>query len=371
MHFDGSTRAYSGVGIVFFIARLVLLALGAELLVRGASRLALAFGISPLVVGLTVVAFGTGTPELAVSLQSGLAGQAGIAIGNVIGSNIFNVLFVLGLSALITPLAVTPQVIRQEIPFMVGVSLLLWGLVFNGHLGRWEAGLLLGLLVVYTVFLIWQSRRARARVRREFAEALPVPTSPAWDHHWLIQLLLVAAGLLFLAFGARWLVQAAVALATYLGVSKLVIGLTIVAVGTSLPEIATSIIAAVRGERDIAVGNVIGSNIFNILGVLGIAGLAAPGGLTAAPGVLGFGMLVMLAAAIACIPVAFTRRMIARWEGGLFLFFFAAYTTYLFLYAQHHPWLASFSVAMLGFVLPLTAVTLAVTTWREWRQRRR
>ena len=131
------------------------------------------------------------------------------------------------------------------------------------------------------------------------------------------------------------------------------------------------VVAVVRGERDIAVGNVIGSNIFNILGVLGIAGLAAPGGLTAAPGVLGFGMLVMLAAAIACIPVAFTRRMIARWEGGLFLFFFAAYTTYLFLYAQHHPWLASFSVAMLGFVLPLTAVTLAVTTWREWRQRRR
>ena len=356
--------------VLFFIAGLVLLALGAELLVRGASRLALTFGISPLVVGLTVVAFGTGSPELAVSLQSGLAGQGGIAIGNVVGSNIFNVLFVLGLSALVTPLAVTPQVVRQEIPFMVGVSLLLWGLVFDGHLGRWESALLFGLLVLYTVFLIRQSRRARLKVRREYAEALPAPAASAWDRHWSVQILLVTAGLVLLVFGARWLVQAAVAFAAYLGVSKLVIGLTIVAVGTSLPEIATSIIAAVRGERDIAVGNVIGSNIFNILGVLGITGLVAPVGLTVAPGVLGFGILVMLAAAIACIPVAFTGRVITRWEGGLFLFYFSAYTAYLFLYAQRHPWLASFSVAMLGFVLPLTAVTLAIPTWREWRRRR-
>lgn len=361
---------YSGVNVVFFIAGLTLLALGAELLVRGASRLALTFGISPLVVGLTVVAFGTGAPELAVSLQSGLAGQGGIAIGNVIGSNIFNVLFVLGLSALVVPLAVSPQVIRQEIPVMVGASLLLWGLVFDGRLVRWESALLVTLLVAYTVFLVWQSRRARPPARREFEEALPRPAASAWDGHWSVQILLVVAGLVLLVFGARWLVRASVAFATYLGVSKLIIGLTIVAVGTSLPEIATSIIAAVRGERDIAVGNVIGSNIFNILGVLGMAGLVAPAGLTVAPGVLGFGMLVMLAAAIACFPVVFTGRVIARWEGGLFLFFFAAYTLYLFLYAQRHPWLGSFSVAMLGFVLPLTAITLVVTAWREWRRRR-
>jgi len=355
---------------VFFIAGLALLTLGAEMLVRGASRLALTFGISPLVVGLTVVAFGTGSPELAVSLQSGLAGQGGIAIGNVIGSNICNVLLVLGLSALVTPLAVAPQVIRQEIPFMIGVSLLLWGFVFDGHLGRWESALLFALLIAYTAFIIRQSRRARKKTRHEFAEALPPPAGSAWDRHWSVQILLVIAGLALLVFGARWLVQAAIAFATHLGVSNLVIGLTIVAVGTSLPEIATSIIAAIKGERDLAVGNVIGSNIFNILGVLGITGLLAPAGLTVAPGVLGFGMLVMLAAAIACIPAAFTGRVIARWEGGLFLFFFAAYMAYLMLYAQQHPWLTSFSVAMLGFVLPLTVITLAVTTWREWRRRR-
>lgn len=358
------------MNVILFIAGLALLALGAEFLVRGASRLALTFGISPLVVGLTVVAFGTGSPELAVSLQSGLAGQGGLAIGNVVGSNICNVLLVLGLSALATPLAVAPQVIRQEIPFMVGVSLLLWGLVFDGHLGRWESALLFGLLGLYSVFLIRQSRRARKKARREFAEALPQPAASAWNRHWSVHILLVIAGLVLLIFGARWLVQAAIAFATHLGVSKLVVGLTVVAVGTSLPEIATSIIAAVRGERDLAVGNVIGSNIFNILGVLGITGLFAPEGLTVAPGVLEFGMLVMLASAVACIPVAFTGRVIARWEGGLFLFFFAAYTVYLLLFVQRHPWLAPFSVALLGFVLPLTAVTLAVTTWREWSHRR-
>lgn len=354
---------------MFFIVGLVLLAGGAELLVRGASRLALTFGISPLAVGLTVVAFGTGSPELAVSLQSALAGQGGIAIGNVIGSNIFNVLFVLGLSALVVPLAITPQVIRQEIPLMIGVSLLLCGLAFDGHLGHWESGLLSSLLVLYTVFLVLQGRNARKKVSREFAGSLEPRAAKAWDRHWIVQLLLVIAGLVLLVLGARWLVQSAVSFAAYLGVSKLVIGLTIVAVGTSLPEIATSLIAALRGERDIAVGNVIGSNIFNILGVLGITGLVAPSGLTVAPGVLGFGMLVMLAAAIACLPAAFTGRVIARWEGGLFLFFFAAYTAYLFLYAQRHPWLAPFSVAMLGFVLPLAAVTLTVTAWHEWRQR--
>ena len=354
---------------VLFLLGLALLVAGAELLVRGASRLALALGISPLVVGLTVVAFGTGSPELAVSVQSGLAGQAGLAIGNVVGSNICNVFLVLGASALVAPLAASPQVIRQEIPVMIGVSLLLWGLAFDGRLGRWEGALLCALLIVYTVFLIRQSRRERAATRREYREALAVPASRAWRHGRAVQILLIAVGLGCLLLGARWLVDAAVAFATALGVSKLVIGLTVVAAGTSLPEVATSLVAAVRGERDIAVGNVIGSNIFNILGVLGVAGVVAPSGLSVAPGVLGFGMLVMLAAAIACVPVVFTGHVIARWEGGLFLVFYAAYTAWLVLQAWQHPALGPFRTAMLGFVLPLSAVTLVVAATREWRRR--
>lgn len=356
--------------VLLFVLGLVLLALGAELLVRGASRLALAFGMSPLVVGLTVVAFGTGSPELAVSVQSGIAGQAGLAIGNVVGSNICNVLLVLGLSALVVPLAASPQVIRQELPVMIGVSLLLWGLAFDGRLGRWEGALLVALLVVYTVFLIRQSRRARAAVRREYTQALDAPVPRAWERKPAVQLLFVAAGIGLLVLGARWLVAAAVAFATALGVSKLVIGLTVVAVGTSLPEVATSLVAAVRGERDIAVGNVIGSNIFNILGVLGLAALAAPSGLSVAPGVLGFGMLVMLAAAVACLPAAFTGHVIARWEGGLFLLAYGGYIAYLVLQVRHHPALGPYALAMLGFVLPLVGVALAVTALREWRRRR-
>lgn len=358
------------MSILFFALSLGLLVLGAELLVRGASRLALSVGISPLVVGLTVVAFGTSSPELAVSVQSALTGQADIAIGNVVGSNIFNVLFILGISALVVPLLVSQQLVRQEVPVMIGVSLLLWWLASDGRLGNWEAASLLGLLALYTAFLIVQSRREQAAVRAEYAEAVPRPAGSAWDRHWAVQLLLVVGGVSLLVLGARWLVEGAVAFAEYLGVSELVIGLTIVAAGTSLPEVATSILAAIRGEQDIAVGNVVGSNVFNILGVLGASGLAAPAGLTVAPAVLSFDLLVMLAVAVACLPVFFTGRKISRWEGGVFLAYYAAYTAYLILYAQQHDALAPFSAVMLGFVLPLTFVTLAVMTLREWRSSR-
>ncbi len=358
------------MSILFFALGLGLLVLGAELLVRGASRLALLVGISPLVVGLTVVAFGTSSPELAVSVQSALAGQADIAIGNVVGSNILNVLFILGISALIVPLLVSQQLVRQEVPAMIGVSLLLWWLASDGRVGHWEATSLLGLLALYTVFLILQSRREQAAVRAEYAEAVARPVRYAWDRHWAVHILLVVGGLSLLVLGAHWLVEGAIAFAKYLGVSELVIGLTIVAAGTSLPEVATSILAAIRGERDIAVGNVVGSNIFNIFGVLGASGLVAPAGLTVAPAVLSFDLLVMLAVAVVCLPVFFTGRQISRWEGGMFLAYYGAYTAYLILYAQQHDALAPFSIAMLGFVVPLTLVTLGVMTLREWRSSR-
>jgi len=358
------------VSILLFVLGLGLLVLGAELLVRGASRLALLVGISPLVVGLTVVAFGTSSPELAVSVQSAVAGQADIAIGNVVGSNIFNVLFILGTSALIVPLLVNQQLVRQEVPVMIGVSLLLWWLASDGRLGNWEAVTLLGLLALYTVLLVVQSRREQAAGQAEDTEAVARPAGSARGGHWVVQLLLVAGGLSLLVLGARWLVESAIAFAQYLGVSELVIGLTIVAAGTSLPEVATSILAAIRGERDIAVGNVVGSNIFNILGVLGASGLAAPAGLTVAPAVLSFDLVVMVVVALACLPVFFTGRRIARWEGGMFLAYYAAYTTYLILYAQQHDALGPFSAVMLGFALPLTFVTLTVLTLSEWRSSR-
>lgn len=356
--------------ILLFIVGLVLLVGGAELLVRGASRLALTVGISPLVVGLTVVAFGTGSPELAVSVQSALAGQADLALGNVVGSNVFNVLVILGISALIVPLQVSRQLIRQEVPVMIGASLLLWALAADGRLGAWNAGLLLALLVVYTAFVVVQSRHAQAKLRAEYAEAVAEPAAAAWDRHWSVQAALVVAGIALLALGAHWMVESAVVFAKWLGLSELVIGLTVVTVGTSLPEVATSILAALRGERDLAIGNVVGSNVFNLLGVLGAAGLAAPAGLAVAPAALRFDLPVMVATAVVCLPVFFTGRTVSRWEGGLFLAAYAAYLAYRVLYALRHPAVAPFGLVLLGAVVPITVLLLAAATLREWRSRR-
>ena len=354
--------------MISFLLGLVALILGAEALVRGASKLAMALGISPLVVGLTVVAFGTSSPELAVSVQSAWSGQVDIALGNVVGSNIFNVLFILGLSALITPLIVDRQLIRQEVPLMIGASLLLWAMALNQAIGRVEGLLLVGLLATYTFYVVRASRRQTAADRQE-AEAPPDAAARAWDAHWSIQVALVVAGLALLVLGSNWLVVAAVGFARDLGVSELVIGLTLIAAGTSLPEVATSVMAALRGERDIAVGNVVGSNIFNILGVLGISAAIAPTSLAVAPSMLVFDLPVMVVVALACLPIFFTGNLIARWEGGLFFAYYLVYTTYLILMAREHDGLAQFGWIMASFVLPLTFVTLAILAGRQWRQR--
>lgn len=355
--------------LIWFIPGLIALIVGAELLVRGASRLALSFGISPLVVGLTVVAMGTSSPELAVSVQSAWSGQADIAIGNAVGSNIFNVLFILGVSALITPLLVHQQLIRQEVPIMIGAALLLWALAADGGISRGDGLLLAALLLAYTTFIIRQSRRETAETKAEYTEAMP-GTDKAWDRHWSVQALLVLSGLALLVMGSNWLVDAAVALAKQLGMSELIVSLTIVAAGTSLPEVATSVLAALRGQRDIAVGNVVGSNIFNILAVLGISASIAPDGLAVAPAVLAFDLPVMVALTVACLPIFFTGNLIARWEGALFLAYYIAYTAYLILAASRHEALAGFSAALAFFALPLTAVTLVILAWRHWHDKR-
>lgn len=356
------------MAVLMFLLGLVLLVVGAEALVRGASRLALSFGISPLVVGLTVVAFGTGSPELAVSLQSAGSGRTDLALGNVVGSNIFNVLFILGASAVIVPLLVARQVVRQEVPVMIGVSLLLFALAADGRISRADGVLMLALLLAYTFFLIRQSRRQNGNGDADLPDGLPAATG--WDSRPAVQLLLIAAGIGLLVLGATWLVEAAVTFAQYLGVSELVIGLTIVAAGTSLPEVATSIVAALRGQRDIAVGNVVGSNLFNILAVLGLASAASPAGMAVAPSMLAFDLPVMIAVAIACLPIFFTGNRIGRWEGALFLGLYAAYMGYVLLAAQEHDALRPYSTVMLAAVLPLVGLTLATVAWREWRRRR-
>jgi len=348
---------------LMFLGGLVALIAGANLLVRGASKLALSLGLSPLVVGLTVVAFGTSAPEIAVSVGAAMDGNTGMAVGNVVGSNIFNVLFILGVSALIAPLVVHAQVVRQEVPIMIGASLVVLVMALDARLSPFESGLLLALLVGYTVFLVRQSRHQTQATEEEYADELPPPAPGAWDSRLPAQLLLIVVGLALLVVGSQWLVDAATTVARSLGVSDLVIGLTIVAAGTSMPEVATSVMAAIKGERDIAVGNVVGSNVFNLLGCLGLAGLVG-NGLPVPAAALNFDLWVMTAVALACLPVFMTGREIARWEGGLFLAYYVAYTAWLLLQAKQHEALPVFSGVMLGFVLPITVVTLVVLVLR-------
>ena len=341
----------------YFVAGLVLLVIGARLLVDGASRLAQAAGISPLVVGLTVVAFGTSAPELTVSVGAALSGRGDIALGNVIGSNLFNILLILGVAAALLPLLVARQLVRFEVPVMIAASLALYGLAWDGRVSRIDGAFLTAALVFY---LYWSYRIARHDVAAEPSASVSTPSS------WPLNVGAVLLGLALLVFGARWLVDAAVDFARALGVSELVVGLTIVAAGTSLPEAATSVMAVLRGERDIAVGNVVGSNLFNIFAVLGFSALLAPAGIPVAPAALNFDIPVMLAAAVACLPIFFTAHRIDRWEGLLFLGYYLAYTAYAILGATGHDAQEPFGAVMLWFVMPLTAVTLSVLALRAW-----
>ncbi|HEX6133904.1 MAG TPA: calcium/sodium antiporter [Longimicrobiales bacterium] len=345
---------------LLFLAGLVLLVAGGELLVRGAARLAAATGIRPLVIGLTVVAFGTSSPELAVSIQAGLAGQVDIAVGNVVGSNIFNVLFILGLSAAVVPLVVSTQLVRLDVPIMIVASVVLLLFSLDGLLDRRECALLALGIAGYVMTQVVMSRNAARPTDQEPIETGSLP----------VNLLLIGIGLALLVLGSRWLVQAAVQIAQLFGVTQLVIGLTIVAAGTSMPELATSVIAGIRGQRDIAVGNIIGSNIFNILAVLGISGAIAPGGLPVSNAALTLDIPIMIAVALVCLPIFFARYVISRWEGLLLLAYYFLYTTYLVLDAAEHGGLAEYRSVVVSVVIPLTLLTLLMFNLRNWLARR-
>ena len=359
------------VTAILFVCGFVLLTVGAEFLVRGASRLAVLVGISPLVVGLTVVAYGTSAPELAVALQASYDGQADIAIGNVIGSNISNILLILGGMATIAPLGVSRKLVRQEIPLMILLSFLVLLMGLDGKLGHVDGSILFIGAIVYTVWALLQSRRKnQAKGGASAAHSLSLSS---WEglRRLILQLGLIVLGLGLLVLGSRWLVGGAVAVAEMLNVSQLIIALTIIAVGTSLPEIATSIASSFHDSRDLAVGNAVGSNLFNILMVLGLCSAIAPDGIPMSAPVLRFDLPVMIAVAMACMPIFFSGYRIARWEGLLFLLYYVAYTMYLFLNATEHAALGAFKAVMLAFVVPLTAITLVTVAFQTWHGNRR
>ena len=301
----------------------LLLLAGAEALVRGASALALRLGITPLVVGLTVVAIGTSSPELVVSVQAALAGQGGVALGNVVGSNIANLGLIVGIAVVLTPMAVDRDIVRHDMPIMLASMGVLGLFLVDGALVRWEGAALACAAVLYTV---WKIRESRRSVRAQRAEegippevkaVLGAPASAMWR-----QGLFVVGGLALLIYGSELLLDGAIAVATGLGVSEAVIGLTLVALGTSLPELATTVVAARRGEAEIALGNAVGSNIFNVLSVLGPAALAAP---IAAVGV-GFDVLgIMVGFGLLTLAFLVSGGRTQRWEGGVLLAGYAGY----------------------------------------------
>lgn len=303
---------------ILVLTGLALLCAGAEALVRGSSGLAFRFGLSPLVVGLTVVAYGTSMPELVVSVKAALAGQSAIAIGNVVGSNIFNTAVILGIAAVIFPIKIQFQLLRFDVPLMIAATLLVIFFMRDGLIDRWEAGVLATGIVAYTVFSIVMARRtANKDVVEEFEEGVPRRRSPL-----VADIGLVLLGLGLMVFGSQALLDGAVAIARIWGVSEAVIGLTIVAAGTSAPELAATLVAAFKREADIAVGNVIGSNIYNLLCILGITGLIHPIDTSA---MASFDLWVMLGVSLLLVPFLWTGFVLRRWEGFVFLAIYAGF----------------------------------------------
>ena len=350
--------------VLLLLGGFVLLVGGGELLVRGASGIARAAGLSPLVVGLTVVSFATSAPELAVTVDAAVSGAPGLAVGNVVGSNIANILLVLGISALVTPLVVRTRVVKMDVPVMIALSVAFYVMSLDGAISTLDGALLLGALLLYVARAIMSSRRSRARTMDADAAGDGESSRPVW-----LDAVLVAAGVGMLVVGAGWLVDSATAIAGAFGVSDLVIGLTVVAIGTSLPELATSVIAVRRGERDLAVGNVVGSNIFNIGSVLGLTAVISPDGVPVADAAVAFDIPFMVAVAVALLPIVYTGAAVARWEGSLFVGYYLAYTLYLLLDSADHDALPRYSALMWTFIAPLTLLTLGLLSLNEFRRR--
>ena len=349
------------VDLALVLAGLVLLIVGGEALVRGASTLASKMGISPLVIGLVVVSAATSAPEFAVTIGAVYNGEPDLAIGNVVGSNIANILLILGIAAVIGPLMIKQQLVRFDIPVMLGASVLLLLFSLDGRISSIDGAVLVALLALHTIASVIMGKR---QIIDQHIEAVEYPLN-AKPVSVVLALVLLVVGIALLVLGSQLLVSGAVSIATALGVSSLVIGLTVVAVGTSLPELATSIVAIRKGETDMAVGNVVGSNIFNIGMVLGLPAMIFGEGLPVAGGAIAIDLPLMLATAIALLPIAFTGFIIARWEGALFLFLYISYLTYLVLDSTGHDAAQGFSSAMLWLVGPLLIATLIAVTAYE------
>jgi len=351
--------------IVLLVIGLVCLVGGAELLVRGAAAIASRLGISPIVIGLTVVAFGTSAPELAVSVNASLGGKSDVAFGNVVGSNIVNILLILGLSATVGALAVTQRIVRLDVPILIGVSFVALLMGIDKKFNRIDGIILVIAAIVYTVWLIRTSRSEGKEVEAEYSQAIEVLDEAVVKLPLLTQVLFVLGGLVTLVLGSQLLVNSATKIAESFGVS----GLTIVAIGTSLPELATSVMASIRGERDIAVGNVIGSNLFNIMLVLGMSSIVSSNGVAVQESAIRLDIPVMIGATIALLPICWNGFQIKRWEGFVLVSFYVLYVLYLLLDTNGHS-AASVVGPAVFLVASLSVLGFSVTGYQGWRKHR-
>ena len=352
---------------------LVGLIIGGDLLVRGASKLAAAARISPLVIGITVVSFGTSAPELAVTVQAAIAGSPELAVGNVVGSNIANVLLILGAAALIAPLAVQSRIVKVDLPMIFGAALAFLLMALDGEISWVDGAILFAALLVYLVWSIKQGSGDQEEVQQQFSDAAEQKSKqPKGGKTMRLakEGLLLVGGLVILVIAAQGMVAGSTDIARHFGVSDLVIGLTVVAIGTSLPELVASVVASWRGQGDIAVGNVVGSNLFNILAVLGIGAMVAPDGIPVPRDALYLDIPIMIAVTFACLPVFFTGCRINRAEGAVLLGYFIAYTTYVVMGATDASYTRSFEIAMLGFVIPITLLGIGYSVYQSIRMRR-
>ncbi|MFZ0564599.1 MAG: calcium/sodium antiporter [Chlamydiales bacterium] len=342
------------LNIFLFIIGLIALFGGGRLLVTSTANVASQLKVSSLIISLTVISFGTSAPETFVSGLAAWRGNGEIVVGNVVGSNIFNILLVVGLGATLIPLQIKKMVIHWGIPWMLAVSLIFWGLSWRGSFYRYEGFLLLAGLFIYLYFAF--------RVGKK--EPLPVKPTDSRNGIWL-QIFWIIISIILLSWGSNRLIDSSIKLAKALHVSEFFISLLMIAIGTSLPELATTIMAISKKEYDIIVGNVVGSNIFNILGVMGISIAVAPSPLLVPSKAITFDIPVMVACAIAAWPIFITGHKISRWEGALFLFYYLLYVAYLIMRSENYAILPLFTTAFFFFILPLTLITLLITFFRH------
>ncbi|MBD3616186.1 MAG: calcium/sodium antiporter [Gracilimonas sp.] len=353
--------------VILFIVGLVILIGGAELFLRSVDKFGAAWSVSPVVMGLTVVAFATGAPELAISLQAAVEGKPDLVLGNILGSNVANILLILGIAGLVSPLKITNRIIKIDIPAVIGASTLLFVLAVDGVLSPLDGGIILGALVLYSVFMYTQIRKDRALNRLQQQAKIDVgePVTSLFYGKYIFFLL---AGLVLIVLGSRWMVEAAVEIAGILGISELIIGLTIVSIGTSLPEVATSLAAVRKGDSDTAVANVMGSNLYNILLTLGLTIIIAPGVIDVSASAIKLDLPIMLIVAIACLPLFWPGKLLGRMEAAGFLFYYSVYMAYLVLIAINHPFKEQLEWGMIWIVIPITIVLIVVKFVTDFRK---